>query len=79
MNHGASEIEWDICQLLVCAQEFDQLDRNISTIKKNTRALLIASKDVVLEVSTDKTSYGRFPVLRFIWRHIFCTLNQEKY
>jgi hypothetical protein len=40
--------------LLVYADTVNVLDRNISIIKKNTEALLDASKEVGLEVSAKK-------------------------
>jgi hypothetical protein len=39
-------------QLLVCAD-----DVNLDTIKKNVETLIDASKDVGLEVNTEKTKY----------------------
>jgi hypothetical protein len=42
-------------QLLVYAD--DVLGRSIHTIKKNTEALVVASKEIGLEVNAEKTKY----------------------
>jgi hypothetical protein len=44
-------------QLLVYAHEVDLLSDNIAAIKKNTETLTDASKEVGLEVNTEKTIY----------------------
>ena len=47
----------DIHQLLVYADDINTLGRSIHTIKKNTEFLVIASKEIRLEVNADKTKY----------------------
>jgi hypothetical protein len=44
-------------QLLVYADYVNLLGDNIDTIKKNTKTLIDASKDVGLEVNAEKTKY----------------------
>jgi len=40
------------------ANDANILGRSIHTIKKNTEALVIASKEIGLEVNADKTKYS---------------------
>jgi hypothetical protein len=44
-------------QLLVYADDMNLLGDNIDTIKKNTGTLIDASKEVGIEVNTEKTKY----------------------
>jgi hypothetical protein len=44
-------------QLLVYAVDVNILGGSIHTVRKNTEALLIASKQIVLEVNAEKTKY----------------------
>ena len=44
-------------QLLVYADYVNILGKSIYAIKKNTNALVVASKDIGLEVNADKTKY----------------------
>jgi hypothetical protein len=44
-------------QLLVYADGVNTLDESIHIIKKNTKALVVATKENGLEVNADKTTY----------------------
>ena len=44
-------------RLLVYADDVNILDGSIHTVKKNTEALIVASKEIGLDVNADKTKY----------------------
>jgi hypothetical protein len=44
-------------QLLVYADENNSLGGSVHAIKKNTEALVVASKEIRLEVNAEKTKY----------------------
>ena len=44
-------------QLLVYEDDVNIMERSVCTIKKNAKALVVASKETGLEVSADKTKY----------------------
>jgi len=44
-------------QLLLYANDINILGRSIHTIKKNTEALVVASKETGLQVNAKKTKY----------------------
>jgi hypothetical protein len=45
------------CQLLVCVDDVNLLEDNTNTIKKHMETLIDTSKEVGLEVNTEKTKY----------------------
>jgi hypothetical protein len=51
-------------QFLAYADDVNLLGDNIDTIKKNTEALIDASKEFSLEINVDKTKYMCYPVTR---------------
>ena len=49
---------WQRCfQLLVYADDVNMLGENLHTIRENTEILIIASKDIGLEVNSENTKY----------------------
>jgi hypothetical protein len=50
-------LELNGTQQLLVYDDVDPLGDNIDTIKKNTQTLTYASKEVGLEVNTEKTKY----------------------
>jgi hypothetical protein len=44
-------------QLLAYADDLNLLGDNIDTIKKNTESLIVASKEIGLEINVEKTMY----------------------
>jgi hypothetical protein len=44
-------------QLLVCAYDVSVLSGSTHTLKKNTEALVVASKEIGLELNADKNMY----------------------
>ena len=44
-------------QLLACADDVNILGGSIHTVKKNAEALVVATKEIGLEVNADKTKY----------------------
>jgi hypothetical protein len=45
------------CQLLVYADDLNLLGENIDSVRKNTETLIDASKEIGIEVNTEKTKY----------------------
>jgi hypothetical protein len=56
VNHCGSKLN-GAHHLLVYADDFNILGRCIHTVKTNTEALVVASKEIGLEVSADETEY----------------------
>jgi hypothetical protein len=48
-------------QLLVYADDVNTLGRSVHTTKKNTEALVAASREIVLEVNADETKHIAMP------------------
>jgi hypothetical protein len=46
-----------VTKFLVCADDVNLLSKNVNTINTDTGALLDASKEVSLEVNTERTKY----------------------
>jgi hypothetical protein len=44
-------------QLLVYADDFNMLGGSVHAIKKNTESLVVASKEIGLELNAEKTKY----------------------
>jgi len=44
-------------QLLVYDDDINILGRSVHTVKENAEALIVASKEIGLEVNADKTKY----------------------
>ena len=49
-------IEWQV-SCLVYADDVNILGGGVDTVKKNTEAIIVASKETGLEVNADKTKY----------------------
>ena len=45
------------CQLLVYADGVNMLGENLQTVRENTEIFIKASKDIGLEVNSEKTKY----------------------
>jgi hypothetical protein len=59
-------------QLLVCVDDVNLLGDNTDTIKRNTHTLIDASKEVGLELNTEKTKY------MLLFRHQNAGQNHSK-
>ena len=46
-----------IYQILACADDVNILEESIHSVKENTEALVVATKEIGLEVNADKTKY----------------------
>jgi hypothetical protein len=67
-------------KLLVYADDVNILDGSIHTIKKNTEALVVASKENGLEVNADRTMYIYTNIHLMYISHTFrclCTVIRE--
>jgi adenosyl cobinamide kinase/adenosyl cobinamide phosphate guanylyltransferase len=58
-------------QLLAYADDVNLLGDNIDTIEKNTETLIVASKEVGLEINVEKTKY------MLLFRHQNAGQNQQ--
>ena len=53
---GWHEIKW-YTSVLVYVDDVNILGGSVSTVKKNTKSLVVASKEIGLEINADKTKY----------------------
>jgi hypothetical protein len=60
---GGTEIEWDTSASGL-ADDVNLLGDNIDAIKKNTDTLIVASKEVGLEINVEKLSVCCYLVIR---------------
>ena len=51
-------------QVLVYADDVKILSGNVHTVKKSTEALLVASKEIGLNVNADTTRYIKIPFMK---------------
>jgi hypothetical protein len=56
VNQGGLKLN-DTYQLLVYVDDVNTLGRSVHTLKKNLEALIVASKEIGLEVNADNTKY----------------------